>query len=107
MNTLNPMANLYMADPKEQKEPQQKHSREVQTTSVDIKYGIKAMRVLAVIIYVLVGISLFVSLVCASEDHKYEPLPLIVICGSIIPISIGLILRKVADIAEYISDKIK
>ena len=47
MNTLNPMANLYMADPKEQKEPQQKHSREVQTTSVDIKYGIKAMRVLA------------------------------------------------------------
>lgn len=101
------MADLYKVEPKEQKEHQQKHSREVQTTSVDIKYGIKAMRVLAVIIYVLVGIGFFISLVLAADKHRYEALPIVAIVGSIIPISIGLILRKVADIAEYISDKVK
>lgn len=100
------MANLYMADQKEQKEPEQKHSMEVRTTSVDIKYGIKAMRVLAVIIYVLVGIAAF-SLLVVSVNENDEYIFLAAIGGSIIPISIGLILRKVADIAEYISDKVK
>ena len=55
----------------------------------------------------LVGIGFFISLVLAADKHRYEALPIVAIVGSIIPISIGLILRKVADIAEYISDKAK
>lgn len=100
------MADLYKVEPR-QDNYEKKQDGDVQTAGVDIKYGIKAMRAFAVIIYVLVGIGFFVSFVLAADKHRYEPLPIVAIVGSIIPISIGLILRKVADIAEYISEKMK
>lgn len=78
---------------------------EVRYRNVNLNSGIKFMRVLGIMLYVLCGLAIILTFIVEYRS-RYGGLMLMFICGGcLVPIAVGVVIRKIADIAEYLSEE--